>query len=325
MGLAAVILGFIVDAIIGDPYRLPHPVRYIGWWISKLERFFRKICKNTPRGECIAGVLMAICVLIITGVVSSFVLWICMRISIWLYFIISIIICWQCLAAKCLKDEALKVTKYVKDDDINAARTQIGMLVGRDTKGMSMSDVIRAAVETVAENTSDGVVAPMFWMMIGGPVGGLLNKAVNTMDSMVGYKNEKYINFGCIPARLDDVLNYIPARLTAIFMIAVSGILKLDMKGAYRIWKRDRRNHKSPNSAQGESACAGALGVQLGGDAVYFGVLHKKPTIGDKSRELEANDISKSCKLMYGASVLGLIVFSCLGILIHGLRFIYGI
>ena len=202
----------------------------------------------------------------------------------------------------------------LEQDGLAAARTQVGMLVGRDTDRLNEEQVLRATVETVAENTSDGVIAPLFWMMLGGPVGGFFYKAINTMDSMVGYKNDKYLYFGRWAAKLDDIVNYIPARLSALGMILSAALLGYDGKNAARIWKRDRRKHASPNSAQTESVCAGALHIQLGGAASYFGQVHDKPTLGDPDRPIERADVSRSCRLMYGTSVFWLLVFEALSL-----------
>ena len=308
--IAAGIVGFFIDCIFGDPLSIPHPVRLIGWWISALEKFFRRVFPKTPVGERIAGAVMTIMVLLLTGIPTALLLWIFMKINFWLGFFAGSIISWQVVAAKCLKTEALKVQRVLEKNDLNMARKQVSMLVGRDTDNLDATGISKAAIETVAENTSDGVVAPIFWLMVGGPVVGLLYKAINTMDSMVGYKNERYLYFGTFAAKLDDIVNYLPARLSAVFMITSAFILKLDGKNAWRIWKRDKRKHASPNSAQTEAVCAGALNIQLAGDASYFGKIHKKPYIGDPNRSVETKDIKNSCYLMYGTSLISLAVFS---------------
>ena len=259
---------------------------------------------------------MAIMVLLLTGVPTVIILWVFMKINFWLGFFVGSIISWQVVAAKCLKTEALKVQRILEKNDLPKARQQISMLVGRDTDNLDAIGISKAAIETVAENTSDGVVAPLFWLMVGGPVGGLLYKAVNTMDSMVGYKNERYLYFGTFAAKLDDIVNLLPARLSAIFMIASAFILGFDGRNAWHIWKRDKRKHASPNSAQTEAACAGALNIQLAGDASYFGKIHKKPYIGDPNRTVETKDIKNSCSLMYGTSLISLAVFSLIRFLI---------
>ena len=204
----------------------------------------------------------------------------------------------------------------LKEHDLPGARYAVSMIVGRDTKNLSEQGVTKAAVETVAENTSDGVIAPLFYLMIGGAPLGFFYKAVNTMDSMVGYKNDKYLYFGRFAAKMDDLFNYIPARLSAFFMILSAFCLGMDGKGALRIYLRDRRKHASPNSAQTEAVCAGALGVQLAGDAYYFGKLYHKETIGDPVREIEAEDIVRAGRLMDGTAVLTLIVLGLLRIVV---------
>lgn len=314
--VAAIIIGFFIDCLFGDPAWLPHPVRFIGWLISTFERLYRKIFPKTPAGERAAGFAMTVSVLLLTGGVSLLVLCISAKIHRWLSFAVACIMCWQVLAARCLKTETAKVQRTLEKDDLPEARKQISMLVGRDTEQLDSTQVAKAAVETVAENTSDGMVAPLFWMAIGGPVGGLLYKAVNTMDSMVGYKNERYLHFGRFAAKLDDLVNYLPARLSALFMIAAAFLLRFDAKAACRIWCRDRRKHASPNSAQTESVCAGALNVQLAGNTSYFGKLHEKPYIGDPIRPLEPKDIQRSCALMYGTSIIALVVFVVLRIIL---------
>ena len=307
--IAAAVIGFATDCLLGDPARLPHPVRLIGLWISVLEKLFRRLFPKTPTGERWAGVCMACSVLLLTGISSAAVLWLLFLLHFWVGFAACCIMCWQCLAAKCLKTEAMKVQHLLEKDDLSGARRQIAMLVGRDTEHLDAAQVTKAAVETVAENTADGVTAPLFWLLLGGPVAGLLYKAVNTMDSMVGYRNGRYLHFGRFAAKLDDAANYLPARLTALAMIFSAAILGYDGKNALRIWRRDRRKHASPNSAQTESVCAGALEIQLAGNASYFGKIHEKPFLGDPIRPIEPKDIRRSCRLMYGTGLLCLLVF----------------
>ena len=305
----SVLAGFLIDCVLGDPYWLPHPVVLIGKLISALERFLRRRMPNRLRA---AGTILAILVPLISAAVVFGILFGCWMLHPWVYFGVSCILCWQALAARCLQKEAYKVVKALETDGLDAGRKQVGMLVGRDTETLSETQVLKATVETVAENTSDGVIAPMLYLMLFGAVGGFFYKAINTMDSMVGYKNETYIDFGRAAAKLDDAANYIPARLSALGMIAAAGLIGLDAKNARRIWKRDRRNHASPNSAQTESVCAGALHVQLGGGASYFGVWVEKPTIGDADRAIERADVKRSCRLLYGTSILWLVVFEAI-------------
>ena len=226
----------------------------------------------------------------------------------WLGAAVEGLMCYYLMAARCLHDESMNVYRKIASNDVEGARKAVSMIVGRDTNVLDRNGIIRAAVETVAENTSDGVTAPVMYMALGGAVLGFFYKAANTMDSMIGYKNEKYKDIGFFAAKLDDVLNYFPSRITAFAMISCAPMLRFDGIGAYRIWKRDRRKHASPNSAQTESACAGALGVRLAGDAYYFGELHKKEFIGDAIREIENEDICRANRLMYLSSAL---IFIC--------------
>ena len=310
--LLAVILGFLLDLCFGDPHWMPHPVVYIGKLIALLEKGLRRLLPATPGGERLGGWIMAILVLAVTGGVSWGLLALCHWVHPALSFALAVFWCYQIPATRCLAKEAGNVRKTLESGDLPKARQAIGYLVGRDTQSLSAQGVTKACVETVAENTTDGVVAPLCFLLLGGPVAGLLYKAVNTMDSMVGYHNERYEYFGTAGARLDDVLNFIPARLTAFLMMAAAGLTGLSARGAFRIWKRDRRKHKSPNSAQTESVCAGALGVELAGDASYFGVLHHKPSIGDPLRPIEPKDIGRTCKLMYVTALLARVLLAAL-------------
>lgn len=304
---AAVWMGFLLDCIIGDPQGWWHPVRSIGWLIEMMEVLLRRIFPKTERGELAAGAVLVFCVTAVTSAAAFFVLALAGRIHPILKFLLMGIMCGQILAAKSLKTESMNVYHALKAGDIKKARYAVSMIVGRDTDTLTGEGITKAAVETVAENASDGVIAPLCWMLFLGPVGGFFYKAVNTMDSMVGYKNSRYLYFGRAAARLDDLVNWIPARLTALFFVLAAWILPgLDGGESWRIWRRDRRCHKSPNSAQGEAACAGALRVRLAGDAWYFGVLHEKPTIGDESRPVEPEDIARANRLMYTAFILAL-------------------
>lgn len=311
--IAAMAAGLILDFCLGDPRWIPHPVRGMGWLISRLESLLRKAVPKTPQGERLGGIFLVAGVLAVTAISSYGILWAAGAIHPLAGFLAESILCYQMLAAKGLKTESGKVWHALKNQDVEAARTAVSMIVGRDTKALGEDGIIRAAVETVAENTSDGVVAPLFYMALGGASWGLLYKAVNTMDSMVGYKNETYLHFGRTAARLDDILNFIPARLSALFMTAAAFLLGMNGRQAVKIWLRDRHNHKSPNSAQTEAVCAGALDVQLGGNAHYFGILHEKPTIGDDSRPIEAEDIRRANRLLYMTAILAAVVFIAVG------------
>ncbi len=264
---------------------------------------------HEPKKELAGGVLLVICVLTISTAIPLVILLVCYRICFWLGFAVQSYMCYTILATKSLKTESMKVAEALQTDGLEAGRKAVSMIVGRDTQNLTETGVVKAAVETVAENTSDGILAPMFYMAIGGPVLGYFYKAVNTMDSMVGYKNDKYLYFGRAAAKFDDVMNFIPARLSALLMILAAPLVKLDGASAWKIFKRDRLNHASPNSAQTEAVMAGALQVQLAGDAWYFGKKHEKPTIGDAVRPVEIEDIARANKLLYAASLLGMLLF----------------
>lgn len=305
--LLAIFTGFLLDLCLGDSNRLPHPVRAIGRLIGWLEKRLRMYFPKSGRGELAAGFCLTGAVLLITGAVGGAACVAAKAAGTTVFFLTNTILCYYLLAARSLRDESMKVYDSLKNGRVEEARRNVSMIVGRDTAPLSDIEIAKAAVETVAENTSDGVIAPLFYLAIGGPVLGWLYKAVNTMDSMVGYKNERYLYFGRSAARLDDLLNLIPSRLSAWLMIIASLLLRLDVKNAIRIYKRDRRNHKSPNSAQTEAVCAGALGIQLAGDAWYFGTLCKKQFIGDALRAVEYEDIKRAIWLMYMTTVLCLI------------------
>ncbi len=306
--LLSVLAGFLIDCLIGDPHWIPHPVVLIGKAISLSEKGLRKLFPKTDRGAFLAGLLMAILIPLVSACAAFWILFGLWKLSPWAYFAMSSIMCWQCFAAKCLMTEANKVTKALETDGLDAGRKQVSMLVGRDTETLSEAQVLKATVETVAENASDGVIAPMLFMLLFGAVGGFFYKAINTMDSMVGYKNDRYLYFGRAAAKLDDAANFLPSRISALAMIAVSPLVKLDGSNAFRIWKRDRRKHASPNSAQTESVAAGALHVRLAGPASYFGKVVDKPYLGDDDRPVGRKDVSRTNRLMYGASVLVLVL-----------------
>lgn len=308
------LVGFVIDIFVGDPYNFPHPIRAIGTLISKLEKFVRGKFKNLRKG----GVFLALTVLIVSTLIPLAVLFVCYKINIFLGLAVESIMCWQLVAARCLQKESMKVCRAVEEKDIEKARKAVSMIVGRDTDVLDETGIVKAAVETVAENTSDGVTAPIMYIALGGAPLGFFYKAANTMDSMIGYTNKKYIDIGRFAAKLDDVLNFIPSRLTALVMILSAYMLGADGKNAARIWKRDRRKHASPNSAQTESVCAGALDIRLAGDAYYFGELHKKEFIGDDIRPPESEDIRRANRLMYCTSVIVLIVGAALRAVIFG-------
>ena len=310
----AVLGGFVLDAVFGDPAWLPHPVVLMGKCISKLEKTLRARFPKTQQGELLAGAVLAFCLPVGTFLLTSAVCLLAAKISPWLGLAVQMFWCGQALAAKGLVQESRNVYGELVKPDLPAARKAVSRIVGRDTENLTAEGVTKAAVETVAENASDGVIAPLLYMLLGGAPLALTYKAVNTMDSMVGYKNETYLYFGRAAAKLDDVANYIPSRFAALLWVAAAALTGSDAKGAWRIWRRDRRNHASPNSAQTESACAGALGVQLAGPAYYFGEYYPKPTIGDALRPIEPQDILRADRMMYAASVLALV----LGLVIRG-------
>ena len=297
--ISAFFFGFILDMIFGDPHGFPHPVRLMGGLISALEKRLLDMGNRNPDRELKNGKFLAAAVLLSVSAVSS-------AVFIAAYFAHPILgacaeafMTYQILAAKGLKSESMKVFDRLERDDLSGARKAVSMIVGRDTDNLDAEGVTKAAVETVAENTSDGVVAPMLYCAVGGPVLGLMYKAVNTMDSMIGYKNDKYLYFGRAAAKLDDAANFLPARISAVFMLFSAFIGGFDFKNALRIYKRDRLKHSSPNSAHTEAVCAGALGVRLAGDAVYFGKAVKKPFIGEALRKIEPKDIRRANRLMY--------------------------
>ena len=306
MTVWAVLGGFVLDALFGDPAWLPHPVVYMGKAISKLEKFLRPRLSKTPQGELLGGAIVAFCLPVGTFLLTGLVCWGAARLHPLLGLAVQMFWCGQALAARGLVQESTNVYKELKKPDLPGARKAVSRIVGRDTAELTAEGVTKAAVETVAENASDGVIAPLLYMLIGGAPLALTYKAINTMDSMLGYKNEKYLYFGRIPAKLDDAANYLPSRLAALLWVAAAAFTHNDAKGAWKIWRRDRRNHASPNSAQTESACAGALGVQLAGPAYYFGEYYAKPTIGDALRPVEPEDILRANRMMYVASSFAL-------------------
>ncbi len=306
--LIALFFGFLLDLMIGDPHWLWHPVRGIGSLIMAMEKLLRKLFPKTKKGELIAGSFLVVTVIAVSVAIPVTLLVLIFRWNIFAGVLLESIMCGQLIATKALKVESMKVHDALIKGDMEGGRNAVSMIVGRDTNKLNQEGIIKAAVETVAENTSDGSIAPIFYMAIGGPVLGFLYKAVNTMDSMVGYKNDKYIYFGRVAAKTDDLLNYLPARLSAYLMIMAASIKRYHPRNAWRIYHRDRYNHASPNSAHTEAVTAGALEVQLAGDAYYFGTLYHKKTIGDDIRPVEINDIKKANELLYLTAVLGMLL-----------------
>ncbi len=306
--LGAVLTGAVLDLIIGDPVFLPHPIRWMGSLIGALEK---RMNDPEDRGEKRRrkGRRLVATVILITAVCSGGATFLCYFLHPAAGFILESILSAYMLAAHSLRSESARVEKALKKGTLEDGRNAVARIVGRDTAQLSQEGVLRAAVETVAENTSDGVIAPLFWLLLGGPVFGCVYKAINTMDSMIGYKNEKYLDFGRAAAKLDDAVNYLPARMSGLLLSAAAGIRR-DTKGrnAIRIMKRDAKKSTSPNAGYPEAAVAGALEIELLGDAYYGGKPVKKPTIGDAIREIEMKDISRTGALMFLAEGLFLLI-----------------
>ena len=303
---AAIPWGFALDLLLADPEGMPHPVVYMGRAITALEGVLRPRLPKTPGGELLGGAVLAAALPAGTFAAASGACRAARRLHPAAGFALETLWCWQALALKGLAAESGRVQAELERGDLPAARKAVARIVGRDTEALPAEGVAKAAVETVAENFSDGVAAPLFYLLIGGAPLALAYKAVNTMDSMVGYKNDRYLYFGRAAARLDDAANYLPSRLAALCWIGGAFLTGQDGRGAWRIWRRDRRNHASPNSAQTESACAGALGVQLAGPASYLGKRMDKPAIGDPGRPVEPEDIARANRTLYAAGGLAL-------------------
>lgn len=300
--------GFLFDQLFGDPDWLPHPIRLIGGLVTKAETgLLKKGKERDVEKERRQGFVLVLFVLFCTAAVSALILFSAYFVNCYLGMAVETIMTYQILAVKCLKDESMRVYHCLNSRTLPEARKAVSRIVGRDTECLNEEGVVKAAVETVAENTSDGVIAPMLYTALGGPVLGFLYKAVNTMDSMVGYRNDTYLYFGRAAARLDDAVNFLPARISACLMLASSflGGECFSGKRAYRIYRRDRTKHASPNAAQTEAVCAGALGIRLAGDASYFGRTVKKPYIGDPVRAAEYEDIRRVNRLLYLTAWLG--------------------
>lgn len=306
--IVALAAGFLLDLLFGDPRWLYHPVCLIGNLIAALEKIIRKVFPKSEKGELAGGFLEVLLVCALCLGIPGVVMYILYRVLPLAGFLLETFWCYQLLAAKSLKQESMRVYDRLKNGTIEEARHAVSMIVGRDTNALTEEGVTKAAVETVAENSSDGVIAPMIYMALGGVPLMFLYKGINTMDSMLGYKNDRYLYFGRCAAKLDDAANYIPARISGWLMVAAAFLSCLDGRNAWKIYRRDRRNHASPNSAQTESACAGALGVQLAGNAYYFGKLYEKPSIGDPGRSVEPEDIPRANRLMYTAAFLNLVL-----------------
>ena len=314
----ALIGGFLLDLLLGDPHTPWHPACIIGKYICGYEKILRKTLlkgEHNEKKELRAGGYLVILVILTAVMVPWIILMAAYSLHPYLGLAAEIIMCYAVLATRSLKTESMKVYNALKEEGLEEGRKAVSMIVGRDTERLDEKGVVKAAVETIAENFSDGVAAPMFYMMLGGTLAGYFYKAVNTMDSMVGYKNDRYLHFGRAAAKLDDVVNFLPARISALLMIGAAflGGKSYNGRQAWRIWHRDSRKHASPNSAQTESVCAGALGIQLAGDASYFGKVVKKPYIGDPKRQVEYEDIWRANRLMNRTAWICELL--CLGIL----------
>ncbi len=317
--MGALAFAWLLDLIIGDPYWIPHPVRWMGRLTGFLEHHLNDSKKNGNVLR-IRGLIIVVTVVSLSALICGPVIIGAYRISMIMGAMVEAVISCYMLSCKCLYTESMKVYHALIQGDLKSAVKAVSMIVGRDTEKLDSKGVIRAAVETVAENTSDGVVAPLFYLAIGGPVFGVIYKSVNTMDSMIGYRDEKYRNIGYFAAKLDDILNFIPSRISALIMIiaAFTGGRDLDHKNAFRIFIRDRYKHESPNSAQCESVCAGALGIRLAGPASYFGKTVEKQYIGDNLREPETEDIKRANRLMLLTSLMAFVLFEVMILMTWG-------
>lgn len=302
--ILAFAVGFAADLLLGDPLGRFHIVVAIGKLIAALESGMRAIFPKTKTGELLGGGTVVLLVCGISLLASGGILALGYRLHWALGLAAESFLCWQCLAARSLYTESMAVYDALREGDLKKARSAVGRIVGRDPEALDEAGVSRACVETVAENCSDGVIAPLLFLAVGGAPLCVLYKAVNTMDSMLGYKNERYLYFGRAAAKLDDVCNFLPARLAALMMAAAAPLVKQDGKNAWRIFRRDRKNHTSPNSAHTEAVCAGALHIRLGGPSQYFGKVVVKPYIGDADRPVEPEDIRRSNVLMLATSVM---------------------
>ncbi len=316
--LLAALCGFALDLLLGDPRRLAamHPAVLMGRFIDAGERRLRARFSQTPRGEFCAGLVLAVSLPLGTLLLSWGLIVLLDRLWAPAGLLLRILWCWQALALKDLRVESLRVYTALTEQGLEPARRALSMIVGRDTEALDRAGVLRGAVETIAENFSDGVLSPLCYMLLGGAPLALCFKAVSTMDSMIGYRSERYLYFGRAAARLDDAANFLPARLGALLLIAAAGLCGEDARSALRIWRRDRRRHRSPNAAQCESAMAGALGLRLSGPARYFGRMTEKPYIGDARREIEPGDILRAHRLLYAGSLLGLLLLAALRLLL---------
>ena len=304
----AILIGFIIDCILGDPNNMLHPIRILGYINNIGIKIYDKLKIKTPKLQFIYGLFMNIIILALVFFTNLFLVYIFYKINFYLGIIFEVIMCYFIIAPKCLYVESMKIYRQLKNNNIKDARLYLSYIVGRDTENLEEEKIVKATVETISENLSDGVIAPLIFLAIGGVPLGMVYKAINTLDSMVGYKNEKFIYFGKFSAKLDDVVNFIPARISAILMIFATFLARLNTKNAIKIYLRDRYNHLSPNSAHTEAVCAGALNIQLGGKSTYNGKVVEKKTIGDNNRKANINDIVITNKLMYISTLIFIII-----------------
>ena len=316
--LAAALCGFALDLLFGDPARIPHPVVLMGRCIAFAENFLRARLPKTPCGESLGGAILAASLPLLTFAVTLGLCRLATLIHPAAGFALQTLWAWQAVAVKGLADASRAVYAQLSKHNLSGAREAVSHIVGRDTERLDESGVIRAAVESVAENFSDGVAAPTLYFFLGGAPLAMAYKAVNTMDSMIGYRNERYLNFGRAAAKLDDAVNYVPARIAALFLALAAAVTGQDAPNALRIWRRDRRNHASPNAGQTESVCAGALGIRLAGPAWYFGEYYDKPFIGEATRPPEAADILRVNRMLYAGSLLLFVTLSAVRLLCTG-------
>jgi adenosylcobinamide-phosphate synthase len=317
--MISICIALVVDFILGDPYWFPHPVRFIGKYISLFQNLIKKMNLKDMALK-VAGIVLTITTVCLCFGVTYFLLKVSKSISIYLYIIVNIFIMWTTIAAKCLASEGLKIYKILKQGNIAKARKQLSYIVGRDTENLNEKQIAKAVIETISENCSDGIIAPLFYMFIGGAPLAMAYKAVNTLDSMVGYKEGMFLNFGWASAKFDDIVNFIPARITGIMMVIAAFVLRYDYKNSAIVFMKDRKKHSSPNSAHPEAAVAGALGIELGGTNYYFGKPVKKPTIGFNKNDLQVEYIKDSIKLMYGSYILSAAAFFIIkGVIISGI------
>ncbi|KHL96099.1 cobalamin biosynthesis protein [Paenibacillus sp. IHB B 3415] len=319
MKLAIILLAaYVVDRIVGDPRNLPHPVVYMGKAISATERLIRRFA-SAPRALKRAGMLLPLLVAGGAWVLTALLVMLFYRISPWLAGAAEVWLISTTIASKGLKDAGMAVFAELRQGDIPAARRALGMIVGRDTAHLESPEIVRGTVETVAENIVDAIISPLFFALLGGAPLAMAYRAVNTLDSMVGYKNDKYRDLGWASARLDDVANYIPARITALLLTLCAALLRLDWRRCWRTVRRDARLHPSPNSGYPESAVAGALGIRLGGENVYHGVTSFRAYMGDPLRTMEPEDIIVTARMMMLSSAIFVCLCAAVALLWQGM------